>query len=52
METEVGFSCNQVELPMKGGKLQPSHKSFDQNVVLPTRCAGIDGAEIEGIANQ
>jgi hypothetical protein len=40
-EPEAAILCNQARLPMEELGHQTSHKSFDLQLVLPTRCAGV-----------
>jgi hypothetical protein len=41
IELEMASFCNQARLLMEGLGQQPSHKTFDLQFVLPTRCAGV-----------
>jgi hypothetical protein len=53
METEVATCCSQAGLLEERGWHQPTHKNFDPEFVLPTRCVGIKmEVEIEGMDNQ
>jgi hypothetical protein len=38
-EPELAILCNQASLPVVGLWYQPSHKTFDPQFVLSTRCA-------------
>jgi hypothetical protein len=51
MKPEVASFCSQAGLPVKEGE-QPINKTFKPKFSLPTRCTGIDGAEMVGLANQ
>jgi hypothetical protein len=41
LEPETVSFCNQERLPKEGLGHQPSHKTFNQQFVLPTRYAGV-----------
>jgi hypothetical protein len=45
METEVS-SYSQAGLPVEEGGHQPTHKTFNRKLVLPTRCIGIKMEQI------
>jgi hypothetical protein len=52
-EPELAISYNKARLPKEGLWHQPTHKTFDLQCVLPTRCVGIKGCtEIVGITNE
>lgn len=51
-EPELTIFCNQVSLPVDRLGHQPSHRIFDLQSILPTRCAwGKGGTAIVGVAS-
>lgn len=45
MESELAIFCDQARLPLEGLGHKPSHKTFDLQFVLPTKCAVVKVAQ-------